>query len=110
MMGFEYDRVTGPVRVEYMALSALLRAPRNPKNHDIGLMHESSKRFGAVEPPTINEKTGRTVAGHGRLDTLQQSKARGEKPPERMSSATASGTSRSFAAWSSNPTGTRKPI
>jgi DNA modification methylase len=84
MVELEHDRVTGPVRVEYMALGALLRAPRNPKNHDIGLIDQSFSRFGYVEPIAINEKTGRIVAGHGRLDTLQQKKANGKRPPERI--------------------------
>jgi DNA modification methylase len=84
MVESEYDRVTGPVRVEYMPLCALLRAPRNPKNHDISLIDESFSRFGCVEPLVINEKTSRIVAGHGRLDTLLQQKANGEKPPDRV--------------------------
>ncbi|MGD0289934.1 MAG: DNA methyltransferase [Candidatus Binataceae bacterium] len=84
MMQFEDDRVTGPVRVVYTKLGSLLRAPRNPKNHDIELIHQSFSRFGYVEPIAIDEKTGRIVAGHGRLDTLQQQKANGEKPPERI--------------------------
>src|SRR5260370_31312905 len=84
MMEFEDDGVTGAVGVEYMPLGAFLSAPRNPKNHDISVIDESYSRFGAVEPIVINEKTARTVAGHGRLDTLQQKKARGEKPPDRI--------------------------
>ncbi len=74
----------GPIRIVYMPLSALLRAPRNPKSHDIGVIHQSLGRFGYVEPIAINERTGRIVAGHGRLDTLQQKKALGERPPARV--------------------------
>lgn len=33
--------VDGPIRVEYLPLSELVRAPRNPKSHDIGLIHQS---------------------------------------------------------------------
>jgi DNA modification methylase len=72
------------LRIEYLSLSEILRAPRNSKGHDIGLLHQSFSRFGYVEPIVINEATGRLVAGHGRLDTLQQRKASGEKPPSRI--------------------------
>ncbi len=76
--------INGPVRVEYMPLSEIMRAPRNPKNHDLGLIHQSFGRFGFVEPIALNERTGRLVAGHGRLETLQQKKSTGEQPPERV--------------------------
>jgi hypothetical protein len=76
--------VEGPIHIVYMALSELLRAPRNPKSHDIDVIHQSLDRFGYVEPIARNERTGRIVAGHGRLDTLQQKKALGERPPARV--------------------------
>ena len=76
--------VDGPIRVEYLPLSELVRAPRNPKSHDIGLIHQSLGRFGYVEPIALNERTGRIVAGHGRLETLQQKKATGERAPARV--------------------------
>lgn len=72
------------VRIEYMALSELKRWPRNPKQHDIGAIHTSISRFGFVAPPTVDERTGHLVAGHGRLDTLEQMKAKGEAPPARI--------------------------
>jgi hypothetical protein len=70
--------------IEYMALSQLRRAPRNPKAHDLALIGRSFARFGYVEPIAINETTGRIVAGHGRLDALEQRRAAGEPPPERI--------------------------
>jgi hypothetical protein len=72
------------VRIEYMPLAALLKAPRNPKDHDIHLLHESFGRFGFVEPIALNEKTGRLVAGHGRLQALQEAKAAGRQPQKRI--------------------------
>lgn len=71
------------VRIEYMPLSALKRWPRNPKAHDIGALHTSISRFGFVAPITIDERTGKLAAGHGRLDTLQQMKASGQEAPAR---------------------------
>jgi len=77
-----YQVQSRTVRVEYMALSELLRAPRNPKHHDIDAVLDSFSRFGFVNPVIRDERTGRLVAGHGRLDALQQAKAAGQKPPE----------------------------
>jgi len=72
------------IRIEYMPLSKLVRAPRNPKQHDLGALHQSINRFGYVAPVLINEATGRIVAGHGRIDALQQMKAAGHSPPLRV--------------------------
>jgi len=73
-----------PIRVEYMPLAQLRRAPRNPKAHDLGVIDSSIKRFGFVTPIVLDERTGRLVAGHGRLETLERAKANGEKPPARI--------------------------
>jgi DNA modification methylase len=74
----------GAVRVEYMPLGALLRAPRNPKGHDLWAVAASTRRFGFVAPLVMDDRTGRLVAGHGRLETLQGQKASGEAPPARV--------------------------
>jgi DNA modification methylase len=76
--------IDGPLRIEYMPIAKLLRAPRNPKTHDIGLIRQSFSRFGYVESIVVDEGTGRLVAGHGRLETLQRKKAAGEPAPERV--------------------------
>ena len=78
------ERRDESIHIEYLPLSALLKAPRNPKDHDIGLLHDSFSRFGFVEPIAINETTGRLVAGHGRLEALQEAKAEGDLPPKRI--------------------------
>ncbi len=69
------------IRIEYMPLDKLQRWPRNPKAHDLGALHVSINRFGFVAPITIDERTGKIVAGHGRLDALQQMKAGGKDAP-----------------------------
>lgn len=71
-------------RVEYMDLGTIVRAPRNPKSHDISALSASLDRFGFVAPLLVNERTGRLVAGGGRLDALQQRKASGGAPPARI--------------------------
>lgn len=72
------------VRVEYMPLGKIVRAARNPKDHDLGTLHDSFVRFGFTQPLLINETTGRLVAGEGRTNTLQSLKAAGERPPGRI--------------------------
>lgn len=69
-------------RTEYMPLPDVLRAPRNPKGHAGELIARSITRFGVVELPAIDDRTGRLVAGHGRLDDWQQRRLAGETPPD----------------------------
>lgn len=72
------------VRLEYRDLATLIRAPRNPKNHNLSAIQLSLDRFGFVAPIIVDDATGRLVAGHGRVDALQQRKASGQPPPDRI--------------------------
>lgn len=69
-------------RVEFMALSGIKGAKRNPKDHDVGELSKSVGRFGFAEVPLLDERTGLLVAGHGRIKTLQALKDGGAAPPE----------------------------
>jgi hypothetical protein len=69
-------------RIEYRALSALHRAPRNPQQHDLGALHQSFERFGYVEPIILSQASGRIVSGHGRLDALMQRRKEGRPAPD----------------------------
>jgi ParB-like chromosome segregation protein Spo0J len=69
------------MRLEYLPLDELVRWPRNPKDHAHDAIAESFGRFGFVEPMVLDERSGKLVAGHGRLDTLQSLKSRGDHPP-----------------------------
>lgn len=69
-------------RIEYAKLSELAPDPKNPKTHDVGAIYKSIGRFGYVEPVVVDERTGRLVAGHGRVQTLRQAKQAGDKPPD----------------------------
>lgn len=76
---------TEGVRVEYVPLSEIERWPRNPKLHDDVSIRDSIRRFGFIQPLTLDEKTGRLVAGHGRLEALQKMRtAARDFPPERI--------------------------
>lgn len=63
--------VSARPEVEYVALRELKPAKRNPKGHDIPGIASSISQFGFAEVLIENAKTGRLVAGHGRLEALQ---------------------------------------
>ena len=72
------------LRVEYLPLSALKPARRNPKRHQIEAVLASMGRFGYVSPMIVDDRTGRLVVGHGRLESLRKAKAEGKEPPDRI--------------------------
>jgi hypothetical protein len=72
------------MRIEYMALSDLLRTERNPKKHDLPSLRASMLRWGFTQPLAIDERTGKLVKGHGRIEVLQEMKKAGGKPPLRV--------------------------
>lgn len=76
-----------PRWTEYVDLDEVLRAPRNPKSHNAQIISASMSRFGVVELPTVDERTGRLVAGHGRLDEWERARTAGEDPPDGISVA-----------------------
>lgn len=68
-------------QIERVPIDEITGAPRNPKDHDIGAIMQSLVRFGFIAPAIRNETTGRIVAGHGRLEALEQLKRSGAQPP-----------------------------
>lgn len=72
------------LHVEYVPLAQVIAWPRNPKLHDIDSIDDSISRFGFVQPLTVDERTGKLVAGHGRLEALQRMQAAGKPAPERV--------------------------
>ena len=72
------------LRVQYMPLSSLEPAKRNPKKHEIDTVLTSMGRFGYVSPMILDERTGRLVAGHGRLESLKKAQSEGKAPPKRV--------------------------
>lgn len=68
-------------RLVAMPLSELELAARNPKKHDLPGISGSIGKFGYVEAITLDERTGRLVAGHGRVKSLRAAKANGEPAP-----------------------------
>lgn len=72
------------IEIEYIDLDDIIEADDNPKDHDIGVIYQSIKRFGFNNPIMINEATGKLLAGHGRLQTLKMMKDNGESAPDRV--------------------------
>ncbi len=68
-------------RVEYMPIADIEPAARNPKKHASKEIAASIDRFGVAELPLLDERTGRLVAGHGRLEDLITRRRDGEPPP-----------------------------
>jgi DNA modification methylase len=65
-----------------MPLSAITPAPRNPKDHHGPAIRASIERFGLADLPVLDERTGRLVSGHGRLEQAQAMHAAGQTPPD----------------------------
>ena len=68
--------------IEYVPLSQIERWPRNPQDHDLPEIKRSIERFGFVRSLLIDERSGKLVAGHGRVDSLTEMKAAGKTAPQ----------------------------
>ncbi len=75
---------TSKSRVEYVKLAELKRWNRNPKLHDIAGIKASIERFGFNETIVVDEATKSIVAGHGRLESLEELFNEGKEPPTRI--------------------------
>lgn len=64
--------------IELLEVDALKPAVRNPKDHDLGELMTSIERFGFVDAVVLDERSGRLVAGHGRVEALQAMKKDGK--------------------------------
>jgi hypothetical protein len=67
--------------VDHIALDDVNEADRNPKAHDEAGINRSIGRFGLAELPLMDDRTGKLIAGHGRLEQLRQMRADGQAPP-----------------------------
>jgi hypothetical protein len=71
-----------PRSLEYVRLDLVTPAVRNPKGHDAPSIARSIEHHGLGELPLRDERTGRLVAGHGRLEQLLAMYAQGDSPPD----------------------------
>ncbi len=72
------------LKIEYLPLTTMLRAPRNPKHHHLDGIEASIQEHGFTQPLVLDERTGRIVEGHGRLDALLRMKQTGAPLPLRV--------------------------
>lgn len=72
------------LEVTYIPLGEIQYADKNPKDHDIGQIYESIRRFGFVSFPLVNKSTMKLLAGHGRTETLKIIKKDGEFVPKNI--------------------------
>lgn len=68
--------------LELVPLNELVPAEANPKDHDEATIDGSLEQFGYVEPILRDERTGRVVAGHGRMESLDRRQSAGDLPPD----------------------------
>lgn len=69
-------------KIDYLPLDDLVEDPRNPKLHAESLIDDSIAMHGFIEPGQLDERTGRLIGGHGRLDRLRARRDRGDAPPD----------------------------
>lgn len=71
------------LRIEYVPLDDIKRAARNPKDHDKATIRASILRHGLGDVAgIIDERTGRLVAGHGRVEVLTDMRDEALKAPQ----------------------------
>jgi len=70
--------------IEYRRLQDIFRYPRNPKEHDLGVISRSLEHFGFINLIIINERTKQILAGHGRLAALKVMKRNNAPPPQNI--------------------------
>lgn len=74
--------------ITYVPLSVLEHAfdERNPRAHNsLDLVEGAVDRLGFIEPIVLDDRTGKLVAGHGRVKALRRLKDAGNAPPEGVS-------------------------
>ena len=69
-------------KIAYISLDEIKGWEENPKDHDIGAIIVSIRRFGFQAPLLVNDGTGVLMAGHGRLEALRQMRTDGEDLPD----------------------------
>ncbi|MER7951994.1 hypothetical protein ABTY59_31845 [Streptomyces sp. NPDC096079] len=76
------ETIARPPRfIGYVPLTDLSPADRNPKRHELELMIASIDMHGLVEIPVVDERTQKTLHGHGRRESLIEMQSRGMSAP-----------------------------
>lgn len=72
----------GTRRLDMVDVDELVAAIRNPKLHDLDGIAASMLAFGYADTVVLDERTGRTISGHGRVEAVQRLRDKGEDPPD----------------------------
>ncbi|MFM9697919.1 ParB N-terminal domain-containing protein [Streptomyces europaeiscabiei] len=70
-----------PRYIDYVPLTDLTPAPRNPKRHELELLIDAIRMHGLVEVPVADERTQCVLHGHGRREALIEMQNRGMSLP-----------------------------
>lgn len=73
---------TAKRRIEYVRLSDVPPAQRNPKGHDEPGIIASIEQHDFADAPILDERTQRLVAGHGRIEALVSMRSNGDPLPD----------------------------
>lgn len=65
----------------YLPLAAFRALPRNTRIHDDPGIGKAMARFGMIDTPTVNLRTGHTLAGWGRVTALRVMQRAGDARP-----------------------------
>lgn len=71
----------GTRHITYVRLSDVRPAETNPKRHHLPGIIAALTEHGIIDPPGVDERTGRLVGGHGRVEALVEMKAAGDPIP-----------------------------
>lgn len=72
------------LRIQYRPLGELVAFEGNPKSHDLPTIRHLILSHGFNSPLLVDERSGRVVAGHGRLKVLRALQEEGADPPEHV--------------------------
>jgi hypothetical protein len=88
-------------RIAWVGLGDVVESDRNAKSHDLPRLVDSIRAFGFTAPLIVDERTGKLVAGHGRLAALRKLRADQDEAPDGITVADGEWQVPVVAGWSS---------
>lgn len=72
------------MRIKKTRLDELVPADRNPRTHSLADIERSIRELGFNDPPCVDERTGKLVEGHGRVEALSAMMRAKQEPPRNV--------------------------